>query len=396
MNSITTRIGLENEDQAVLNQAFLDVTYSTDATFRLRIYHDREQTLLERCVKDVSSDPRSRGVAVMGLAKYKRDYIRWPAQVQAITRLCTRFPALSGSIRLTKKWFASHLLANHIPEAVIELLVIRTFTQPWPWSIPSSVQTGFLRTLLWISKWDWRAEALIVDLSASGELKAAEMQSITTNFEAWRKLDPALNRVALFAASNVDHDGTTFTDGRPAKVVAGRMTALAKAACAEIAAKGVVLEPIHLFSSPLSDFDFVIHVHDADGKRKKKTEGDSTNAAPTKAFKNLELEALHDERLVGYDALRDFLADLERVYGAAVLFFSGGHERSVVAGLWSPLTGTRAWKVNLAYSTTPVRSDPTAEGDDVVEVQARINSPAILAEIARLGGDWVEKITVKN
>jgi U3 small nucleolar RNA-associated protein 22 len=383
VENISTRIGLENEDQDILNQAFLDVTYDLDATFRLRIYHDREQTLLERQLKSKTTDPKSREVAAVGLAKYKRDYTKAPAQTQAITRLCTRFPVLSGSIRLTKKWFASHLLDNHISEALVELLVIRTFTQPWPWQNPSSVQTGFLRTLAWISKWDWRADPLVVDLSASGELKQPDMQAIRTNFEAWRKLDPAMNRVALFAASNLDHDGTTWTDGRPAKVVAGRMTALAKAACAEIAEKRLELEPINLFSSPLSDFDFVLHLNSAVAA------GRSRKPASSKGFKNLELDSLDDDSLIGYDPVHDYLQDLESIYGSAVLFFSGGSERNVITGLWSPLTERRSWKVNLAYSTIPVKG--TGEDDDV---QAVMNKEAILAEIARLGGDLVEKVEV--
>ncbi|KAF7187756.1 U3 small nucleolar RNA-associated protein 22 [Pseudocercospora fuligena] len=384
VDGITTRIGLENEGQDTLNKAFLDVTYEQDATFRLRIHHDREQTLLERQLKSKTTDPKTREIAAIGLAKYKREYVKAPAQTQAITRLCTRLPALSGAIRLTKKWFASHLLANHIPEEVVELLVVRTFTQPSPWQTPSSVQTGFLRTLFWISRWDWRADPLIVDLSASGDLKQADMQTIRTNFEAWRKLDPAMNRVALFAASNLDHDGTTWTDGTPAKVVAGRMTALAKAACAEVAEKQLELEPASLFSSSLNDFDFVLHVNSAfvTGKNRR-----SSTAAAT--YKNLELDTIADTDLIGLDHVKSFLTELESVYGSAILFFYGASERTVITGLWSPLTARRSWRVNLAYSTIPIKGE-SDEGD----VQASLNKNAILAEIARLSGDLVEKVEV--
>lgn len=387
VDNVTTRIGLENEGQDVLNQAYLDATYDADATFRLRIYHDREQVLCERKLKDKTADPRSREIAATGLAKYKRDFVRGPAHTQAIARLCTRHSALSGAIRLAKKWFASHLLSNHIADEVIELLVVRTFTQPWPWHTPSSVQSGFLRTLFWISRWDWRTDPLIVDFSASGELKQPEFQAITTNFEAWRKLDPAMNRVVLFAASNVDPDGTTWTDGYPAKVVAGRMTALAKAACVEVAEKQLQLKPGVLFSSPLEDFNFVLHLNPArtGGKAKKISNSNST------AFKNLEIEALSDTDMVGYEPTREFLGELESLYGSALLLFYGGSERPVIAGLWSPLTARRSWKVNLAYSTFPVKG--TGEDGDVL---AELNKDAVLAEVARLGGDLVERVEVKG
>ena len=166
----------------------------------MRIYHDREQTLLERQLKDKASSPSSRETAALTLAAHKRDYLRGTAHTQAIARLCSRYPPLSGTTRLVKKWFASHLLANHVPEEIIELMAARSFVQPWPWPTPSSTQTGFFRTLHWLARWDWRAEPLIVDLSGSGELKTHEVQAMRSRFEAWRKLDPTLNRVVLFAA----------------------------------------------------------------------------------------------------------------------------------------------------------------------------------------------------
>ena len=260
IDSVTARLGLENEENSILSPGFLDIVYDTGMAFRLRIHHDREQTLLERQVKDKATDPGDKEKAVLGLAAYKRDYIKAPTHTQAIARLCSRYPALSGTIRLLKKWFASHLLANHTADEVIELMAARTFVQPWPWESPASVQTGFLRTLSWLSRWDWKAEPLIVDLSGAADLTSADVQSIRTKFEAWRKLDPALNRVVLFAASNLNQDGTTWTDGCPVKVVAGRMTALARAACAETAEKERHLTPSSLFESALGDYDFVILV----------------------------------------------------------------------------------------------------------------------------------------
>ncbi|KAK0949694.1 U3 snoRNP protein [Friedmanniomyces endolithicus] len=374
--AVTARVGLENQDNESLNQAHLDIAYDSGAAFRMRIHHDREQTLLERQLKDKSLAASSRETTARGLAAYKRDYIKLPAHTQAVARLCSRHPALSGTVRLLKKWFASHLLANHIAEEVIELIAVRTFVQPWPWQTPSSVQTGFLRALHWLSRWEWRAEPLIVDLSGTGELKAADVQSIKTRFEAWRKLDPSLNRIVIFAASSLDQDGTTWTDGRPQRVVAGRMTALAKAACAEVQEKQVALEPASLFASPLTDYDVVLHLDPALCGCKKRA-----GASNGTTFKNLELAAEDAESMIGFDAAQLLLSKLETSYGSAVMFFAGGSERPVIAGLWSPQTAPRGWKMNLAYSTIP---------------KAEINKDAILAEIARLGGDLVESIEVSS
>ena len=388
IDSISAQLGLENGDNDILNQGFLDVVYDSGAAFRLCIHHDREQTLLERDLKDKTLDTSAKEVAAVGLAAYKRDYIKSPAHTQAVARLCKRHPAMSGTIRLLKKWFASHLLTNHIADEVIELIAARSFVQPWPWDVPASVQTGFLRTLFWLSRWDWKVEPLIVDMSGSGDLKSLDVQSIRTKFEAWRKLDPALNRIVLFAASNVDPDGTTWTDGRPAKVVAGRMTALARAASAEVTEKQLSLEPSSLFESPLSDFDFVIRIDLASIGKKSHRKHSGPNGA---AFKNLELDLVNDTSRIGLDELGSFLKDLEALHGSAILFFSGGLERLIIAGLWHPQTVRRPWKLNLTYSTTPVKDAASVE-----EVEANVNKEAILAEIARLGGGIIQSIEINR
>ena len=387
IDSITAQPGLENGDNDILNQGFLDVIYDSGAAFRLRIHHDREQTLLERNLKDKTLDPSAKEVAALGLATYKRDYIKSPAHTQSIARLCSRHPAMSGTIRLLKEWFASHLLTNHIADQIVELMAARSFVQPWPWDVPTSIQTGFLRSLFWLSRWDWKVEPLIVDLSGSGDFKSADVQSIKTRFEAWRKLDPALNRVVLFAASNVDPDGTTWTDGLPAKVVARRMTALARAASDEVTDKQLHLEPSLLFESPLSDFDFVIRLspHVVGQQSQRKHSG--TNGA---AFKNLELDLINDISRVGWDPLGRFLKDLEALHGSSMLLFSGGLERPISAGLWNPQTTRRLWKLNLSYSTTPIKDSAGTE------VQADVNKEAILAEIARLGGDMIRSIEINR
>ncbi|GAB7361344.1 hypothetical protein MBLNU230_g1400t1 [Neophaeotheca triangularis] len=393
-NEIESRIGLENEDRDILNQAYLDITYSESASFRLRIHHEREQTLLERQVKSPTIDPRSKELAATGLAAYKRGYIAAPAHTQALARLCNHHQALSGSIRLLKKWFASHLLQNHFAPALIELLAAQTFTQPWPYSAPATPQIAFLRTLAFLARWDWRTAPLIVNLSPTGSdnLTPSTVQTIRTNFEAWRSVDPALNRLAIFAASSVDTSGATWTDNStPAPVVAGRMSALARAACSEIEAQALHLQPEALFNSPLSDFDFTIHLNPTAVAGGKKT------AAKKQAFKNLDMEATVDSKLLGFDPAAAFLSELEVLYGQSVLFFSGGGERAVLAGLWMPgVQRRRGWKVNLAFNTRPVlKGKEEAEGTEV-EAEAEVNREAVLSEIGVLGGELVRGVELRG
>ncbi|RMZ70291.1 hypothetical protein GMOD_00000365 [Pyrenophora seminiperda CCB06] len=408
------RVGMENPSQPAQNQGFLDVTVSTGFTFRIRIYHDREPILFERQIKDKSLDTPSRESAASSLALYKREFIQSPLHSQMLQTLCTRFLALSPAIRLTKKWFASHLLTPHISSELIELLVVRTFLQPHPWPIPSSATTGFLRTLSWISRWDWRHVPLIVDFSTtfvanpadledatSKGMKSEDLDRLRMRFEAWRRIDPAMNRVVLFAATNLDEEGTTWTDkAKPEKVVAARLTALAKAATQALRAeedrllhlvnsnKGTaqsqnILSPESLFTTSISDFDIIITISS------KYTLKPNKSRKATPQFKNLDLQrsaALNTSAQTPLSQL--FAQGLVEVYGDAILWFWDPETLDRIMGLWNPVvTGQRSWKVKVGWNSMPVGKK------DAVEIKT--NREAIIHEVRRLGNELVKTIDVK-
>lgn len=393
--SIRARVGLENTDTPLLNQSFLDVHYIGDisskkygAAFRIRIHHDRELTLLERQLKGKSLSQAERQEVAFAIATHKRVFLKEPAHTQAIQTLATRFPAFSGTTRLLTHWISSHRLSNHISPYLISTLAARAFTNPAPWMPASSPQAGFYRTLLSLSRWDWRAEPWITDLGS--EMRAPDVAVLNTRFEAWRKIDPALNRVVVFAGTNVDAEGNTWTDlGRPAKVVAGRLVALAKAAVGVVTEKSVHLAPGQLFHSDLGDYDFVIHLDKGLARPRKPS-------ASRSGYKNLQLQnAQNGEDVVatasiGFRPAVLFLADFERVFGQAVLFFHNDEQGAdVIAGLWNPACEERGWKLALGYSSVPRNGEKNG-------FVARLNKEGILSEIARLGGELVRRIEVKS
>ena len=380
-NGLIARLGLENCSQRLLNIAFLDIHYPSGAAFRLRIHHERELNLLERGLKDAPHAAASREEMASALSTYKRDFTLAPIYTQAVRTLSTRFPLLSPSMRLMKKWRDSHMLSTYISDELIELLTVRTFVHPYPWTVPGSVMTGFLRTLTSVSKWEWQNEPLIVDFT--GEMTSPEIEAINLRFEAWRKIDPAMNRVAIFAASNLDPSGTTWTETGGSKVVAARFTSLAKAACGIIKEQGTNLEPEALFEASTADYDFVIQLNP--GSTRTNSEGERHAI-----FENLHVQSNQDKSLSGFDPVQMLLGELRAIYGSNILFFCGEHGGSLIAGLWNPQTGPRPWKVNLPYSTKP-----NAQSIDE-DSQININKAATLHDIASLGGDMVSRIDIKR
>lgn len=377
-----TRIGIENEHSDVINRAYLQVAYPSNATFNVRIQHEREQTLIERNLKSNDISPRNREAAATALASYKRSFECRPMHCQAVQVIATRYPSLSATIRLVKRWFNAHMLGPHFAEQLIEIMTIRAFVHSHPWKPPTSAQTGFLRTLLFLARWDWQHEPLLVDFT--GNTKSAEMQAAITRFEAWRNIDPAMNRVAIFAATNYDTDGTTWTEYSPSKVVVSRMSSLAAAAHKAIQQQGLELDISAVFKPSVRGFDFVIHLN-------KKFVRHQTSSKSSSIFKNIQHGVISDNSLAGYDPISSYVAELRSLYDEILLLFHDPSGGKIIAGVWDPTKGKRRWKVHLPYSTEPLEP-----GDGGAETVAVVNRGAIMSEMARLGGDLVHSITTSD
>ena len=383
-SGLTSRLGLENVRQEMHNSCFLDITYREGPAFRVRIHHDRELAVLNHQLNDKNLKTFGREEVAAAVSNYKKLFLYAPSHTQALCTLCTRLLFLSPTIRLMKTWCFSHLLTSQVSEELIELLTIHTFVDPYPWQVPGSVRTGFLRTLSFISQWDWRSEPLIVDMN--GQMTTADINATKLRFEAWRKIDPAMDRVVIFAASNLDPDGITWTKQGPSKVVAARLTSLAKAACNVTKEQELTFKANSLFATSFADYDFVIYL------RSEVILGRQDKVKPT--FKNLEVPRT-DPTFVGYDPLSGFLEELESIYGYNIVFFHNTEiiARPAIAGLWTPHTRPREWKVNTTYSTMPVRrSLSEMEGGPLIE----INKASVLNEIARLGGDMILRIESRD
>ncbi|KAL3426205.1 nrap protein [Phlyctema vagabunda] len=380
--STSTWLGLENKGSHLQNTSFLDIMFDSGATLRLRIHNEREQILLDRQIKDKSTDFQTREIAVAALSSYKAQFTQLPLLTQSITTHCTRFPLLSSTIRLLKKWFNKHMLLSHFSEEFVELLAVHVFLQPYPWQAPSSTMSGFMRTLAFISRWDWRLEPLIVDFT--GTMTSEDVSSINTRLEAWRKIDPGMNRTVIFAATNHEITGTAFTDRGPSKMVAARMTALARSACKMAKDVGLALDHKSLFSVSMSDYDFVIHLSP------KHVSKNSTGRTKERQYKNLEAQSSASIESLTYQPIQAYIQELKELYDDSIVLFYSLTDGSVIAGLWNPQNAQRAFRVNLSYATKPVLK---SIGDqDLIE----IDKTAILSEISRIGGDLVTQISTRH
>jgi U3 small nucleolar RNA-associated protein 22 len=240
------------------------------------------------------------------------------------------------------------------------------------------------------------------DTTSKG-MRSEDLDRLRTRFEAWRRIDPAMNRVVLFAATNLDEEGTTWTDkAKPEKVVAARLTALAKAATQAVRAdenrllkhisnnkdaakaqNALTLES--LFTPGISDFDIVINISS------KHTLKPTKPRKSTPQFKNLDLQKSSAPSSPAATPLPQLFAqDLLDIYGDAVLWFWDPETLDKIVGLWNPVvTAQRSWKVKPGWNSVPI-----AGKKDDVEIKA--NRESIVHEIMRLGGELVKSVEVKG
>lgn len=384
--NITTHLGRENREIGIENLAYLDIVYDTGAAFRLRIHADLEDILLERQIKNKTLDPRIREDSEAALARTKWLFETLPIHTQTIATFCTRLHPLSQTIRLVKHWFNAHKLSSHISEELIELFVLSVFLQPYPWRAPTSASTGFLRVLTFLSRWDWRDEPLIVD--SAEELTDDDRHNIRKELEGWRKKDPNMNHTVMFVATSVDTSGLAYTRNGPSKLIASRMTRLAKAACKVVKDSGYSIDAIELFETSLEDYDVLFHLSRKAIRSILREAACDPSAHRRSQFKNLDDRTGRAPLPIRAHPVDIFMQELQRIYEDTLVFFrgtnNGEEDDAVIGAIWNPKLQQQKFRAGLPYNFHKV----AGEDDDVVVV----NRKAVLAEISRIGGDMIRKI----
>ncbi|KAH7157184.1 Nrap protein [Dactylonectria macrodidyma] len=386
-DTITTYLGRENRDIGIENLAYLDIVYDNGAAFRLRIYCDLEQTLLERQISNKTLEQHVREQSEAALASSNWFFAALPLHSQTIATFCTRLHPLSQTIRLVKHWFNSHKLSSHISEELIELFVLHVFLQPYPWRTPTSVATGFLRTLSFLSRWDWRDEPLIVDSAET--MTSDDRSAVLRELEAWRKRDPNMNHTVMVVATSNAPSGLEYTRSSPSKLVASRMTRLAKAACKLLKESAHSLDGAALFHTSLADYDVLFHLSPKAVRAILRDAASNPAARRVSHFKNLDDRTGRAPLPVRAHPVDVLARELQRVYDDTLIFFRGSSgddngDDAVIGAIWNPKLQQQKFRAGLPYNFSKV----DAEEGDVVEV----NRTAVLLEIARIGGELIKKI----
>lgn len=378
------------------NIVLLNVLTPEGFGFRFLVLSERDEILYLRAVANAGN---LKLIAQNAYLAFNQRYLGSIKHTRTIGILSTAIPYYSPTVRLFKMWLDAHALLSHLSEELVELIALKPFVDPAPYSIPCSTQKGFLRILDFLANWNWKDEPLILDLvkptteeveldkRLSDKLSVQTYQLIQSNFENIRKSDPSCMKNQFFVGTRDDPLGILWSSsvGLP---IASRITALARAA-SRLARESVSESNLDLMFTPaLEDFDFVIKV-------KAQGSASSVGIAKTTKFKNLAPghTSFPSDLSTRCDMSVELAEMLSRQFGNAVIFswrkcpaLVDEHE-GVICGVFMPsATGKKKFRVTLGLDVKP-----NGEGDEVM-----LDKTDVMDQIKLLGGDLIKDISHKK
>ena len=204
----------------VADHAQLEITTPDGWAFALRIWHDREATLLDRILHSPPATFSSHNLENARVARrlYTQRFIASPRHHRSVAALHHRFVAFGGTVRLVKRWLAAHwLLRLHVGEEAAEVLCATVFAGVGPAHVPSTREHGFARVVRVLRDWDW-SNGMTIPLYGESELGSDVCSSAV----------PGAKGVWILR-TEADPDGRMWTVDAPNAVAAHRIRALARA-----------------------------------------------------------------------------------------------------------------------------------------------------------------------
>jgi U3 small nucleolar RNA-associated protein 22 len=202
-----------------VDHAQLEITTPDGWAFALRIWNDREATLLDRILHSPTAhSPYDIESTRMARRLYTRRFIAEPRHHRAVAALHHRFVAFGGTVRLVKRWLAAHwLLRLHVSEEAVEVLCAAVFAGVDSARAPKTRERGFACVIRLLRDWNW-TEGMKIPLYGDPDPGPdVYLSSVSGAKGVWR------------LTTETDPDGRMWTVDAPDVVAAGRIRALAQA-----------------------------------------------------------------------------------------------------------------------------------------------------------------------
>ena len=304
-----------DESERINNRSYLELIAPSGFAYRARIYLDREEYLFQQKLQGSETDSFKKIEMIEAKEFYDNYLVRSCRFTTLFHNVCLSHPSLPTTVRLVKRWMTLHMLSNHIPEEVIELICAKVQMESGSWSASGTHWSGFIRVLHFLKDFDWKHDLFFVNLDTSAsESDIATLKSKAhDNFLKLRHEDPTMSHSAMLLYTNDDTEAIWWQQRkRLSRVILGRLKVLA------ISSLQCIYDAINkcdgdylkrLFTPPLQHYDALIYLNSCKCTRYVESlTVDAENLPKRQKYKNLlQVEEMH----IGYDPVAHYLEDLK-------------------------------------------------------------------------------------
>lgn len=374
--------------------------------FRLKIYYDKDPTLVQKRLVElnhITKESILQPVKNMDLpVSPKDDLLLQSLHSSMLNGIQGCYLVYGPTVRLAKRWVASHLFSDVVRDEAIELIVAYLFLKPVPYAVPLSQITGFMRFLKLLMNFDWALSPLIVDLS--GDLTPKELNFIMDEFHGVRKSQQSNQTEskglqggpAMYIATPYDMKSLTWTRHSPSLSTLKRLVAYARTSvdllCTLI--RGQVSGRWEtLFHTPLNLYHILLKIDrnklhhpfrvlfpadiKADARVVIKSLSQYDQAWPP-SVSHGELPDAEKQLLIGFDPTLCLLQDLKTRFGDLFFYWYDSIGSDVIALTWTRIP-----------SRICVKKRKRVEEDFVGSDQE-----SLLVEMGEMGEGFLESIHV--
>ncbi|KAG6557753.1 hypothetical protein Mapa_000520 [Marchantia paleacea] len=396
--------------------------------FRLSILYEKDRTLInkERLASSLATGsglPVKIGSAVLNSQpiSLKGDRLLRSMHASILLGLHGLYPAFSPTVRLAKRWLASHLFSGVLADEAVELLVAHLFVNPSPYVPPSSRVTGLLRFLRLLESHDWLLAPLIVDVNAS--ITPNDENIIMSQFDKLNRHSSSVcEGPAMYIATAYDLSSETWTRDSPNVKGLKRLVAYAKSSSALLSSMIMCHESSAkwqtLFRTPLDCYDAIAFLHERSLPHpsrllfpahvdmpyvvSKKVPDDILALIPPPVMKAGPIAA-RNHLLIGFDPVEEFVKELKGRLGDSCSIYYD-HLASDVVGLsWTAGSNAkrkREQKVENAVDVDDIVRHINEAGDGLVKSihlsdrVRKVGLPDVSKQVEKMKG--VEKFSTKR
>eukprot|EP00934_Nitzschia_sp_Nitz4_P000925 Nitzschia sp. Nitz4//scaffold6_size259037//47180//50993//NITZ4_001049-RA/size259037-processed-gene-0.4-mRNA-1//1//CDS//3329556818//925//frame0 len=172
--------GSGNQDfdgKVTVSPGYVDIGYR-GYCFRIIVQADPEIRLLQKL-----DNPSALASAL--LVELRKKHVLASRHHATVHTVYTLHPSSAATVRMAKRWVASHLLSGLLTDDIVELIVAKIYSEEAASAVrPSTVLSGFVRFLAVLGNHDWAREPFIVN--PRGHISEEEYDTIYQLFEKTR------------------------------------------------------------------------------------------------------------------------------------------------------------------------------------------------------------------